>query len=477
MPTLPVKQKIVSLGQKLKKTPFDVAALVLLCAVLFVVMLLLSGYYLNLRVNGTSSTLPEIPAKDRWIMTGSAYAEKTGTKSLLSPYFMGIKFADGSQCAATFDTSARQSLSAMLDASLESLLTGELKHISLPTQADRRAYAAELCAAERYTFYALFGELPAAALLPALHNGDATGPVENFFVKYIFLLPDEQNFVYAVMLDAALNAVCLYPREDLPYNADSLYSIRETKGYAGFSFTDGLPHSVVFTESFDVASVVIMPSSAFYSYQMGEDKTDKLLKTLGFNTGVTKCVRTGDGSAINFVDEKRELYVDLDNASMTFSAGGDGLHLSDFLGYYPDNDSSYSFADRILGVKYLLGSMDRLLVGGDATPAFVGTLGKENGVTVFYLKYFYNGVMLTDKSYDIAVEMKADAVMSFTATTLFCDSGYMTKPVLPQTLTLPLFSTEASEMTTYYAMFENDASTNQVKLVWVAAREGEGKSE
>ena len=79
-------------------------------AVLFFTMLVLCGIYLNLRINGSASTLPQIPASDRWILTGSGNDLQSGAKSLLSPSFIGFKSADGTQTAATFDTSSRKNL-------------------------------------------------------------------------------------------------------------------------------------------------------------------------------------------------------------------------------------------------------------------------------------------------------------------------------------------------------------------------------
>lgn len=470
-----VKKRFFALRERSKDVPVSLYVYICLCALLFLAMLFLAGFYFNLRVNGTASALPSVPAKDRWILTGSAYDEKTGMQSILSPCFMGIKYADGTQMAATYDASARQTVWQLIDTSLEALLTGEIKRVELASNEERTAYAASLCAAERYAFYSFFGELPAASLLPALQNGNTARTSENFYVKYVFLLPNEENFLYAVMLDASLNAVCLYPRENEPYNAESLSYLKSMKGYADFTFTDGLPHSAVFTESFDVGSVVVMPSASFYDYRLGDEKTDVLLKTLGFNVNVTKCVSIGNGSAVNFVEDKRELYVDVRENTLDFSTE-DGIHLSDFLGYYPENGRNYTFADRVLGVKYLLGSFNRLLVGGDALPSLVGVSGDASGKTVFYLKYFYNGVLLTDAAYDIAVEMENNSVVGVSAKNLFCDSGYMTKPVVPQALTLSLFDGADEGDCAYYAMFANDPTTNQVRLVWTAVREGGGET-
>lgn len=437
-------------------------------AVLFFAMLALCGVYLNMRTGNRTSTLPPVPASDRWILTGSGSNLQSGAKALLSPSFIGIKAADGTMTAATFDTASRKNLQKELEAVLDPLLSGEIRTDEITREADKRAFAADLCRAERYLFCSFFGELPAASLVPAIRAGDFPELEQNFFVRYLFLLPDEDENLYAVCLDDAYNAVFLYPRDQTPYTADQLSAYTGVRGYAAFSFVNGLPESAVYTESFDVDSVVVMPSSAFYTYDVNDEKTKALLKTLGLNIKTVKSIRSGNNAAIDFVDGACELYVSLSDGSFVFSSAEDGLMLSDFLGYYPTDGKNYTFADQILCVKYLLGTFDRILVGGDASPTLVGISLDDDGTAVFRLKYFYNGVMLTENAADIVVHIRNNRLVRLSAVTLFCDGGSLTKPVLPQTFVLPLFENAENRSCSYHAMFENDSETNQVRLVWVA---------
>ena len=121
-------------------------------------------------------------------------------------------------------------------------------------------------------------------------------------------------------------------------------------------------------------------------------------------------------------------------------------------------------------MKYLLGALDRILVGGDAAPSLVGITRDADGSSIFRLKYFYNGVMLTENAADVTVAIQNDCIKKLSVVTLFCDGGSLTKPVLPQRLTLPLF--DGTNGYAYHAMFENDPDTNQVKLVWIAGKAG-----
>ena len=445
-------------------------ALIAVNAVLFLAMLVLSGIYLNLSINGGASALPEIPASDRWILTGSGNNLQSGANNLLSPSFIGFKTGDGAMTAATFDTTSRKNLQKELESAFEALLSGEVRRTEIRSDADKLAFAADLCKSERYLFCSLFGELPAASLVPSVRAGGFPVLEENFFVRYIFLLPDENDETYAVCLDDDYNAVFLYPKEKMAYTVDRLSAYNGVRGYAGFSFADGLPESAVFTTSFDVDSVVVLPSGTFYNYDLGEEKTKNLLKTLGFNINTVKNIRSGGNTVSSFVDGERELTVSLSDNRFTFSSGTDGIPLSDFLGYYPADGKSYTFNDQILCVKYLLGALDRILVGGDAAPSLVGITRDADGSSVFRLKYFYNGVMLTENAADVTVAIQNDCIKKLSVVTLFCDGGSLTKPVLPQRLTLPLF--DGTSGYAYHAMFENDPDTNQVKLVWVAGKAG-----
>ena len=47
-------------------------------AVLFFAMLALCGVYLNMRTGNRTSTLPPVPARDRWILTGSGSNLQSG---------------------------------------------------------------------------------------------------------------------------------------------------------------------------------------------------------------------------------------------------------------------------------------------------------------------------------------------------------------------------------------------------------------
>lgn len=446
-------------------------ALLAFNAVLFLAMLVLCGVYLNMRINGVHPALPEIPANDKWILTGSGYDVQSGAKPLISPSFIGYKTADGAMTAATFDTSARENLMEVLADSLNALLAGTHQRVPFQSDAERRAYVAELCEAERFVYVSFFGELPADALLPSLRGGSFPKLSEKFFVKYMFLLPDENDSLYAVCLDADRNAVLLQPEQPLPYTGDKLRAYTGMRGYVDFAFEKPDPAAAMFTRSFDVNSVIIQPSSAFYTFEPEDDKTKKLLKTLDFNTNMVKYFRSGDNSTASFVDDGRELYVSIEEGTVTYSASESGIHLSAFLGYYPANGKTYTFEDAVLCVKYMLHSLDRILVGGDAAPALVGVTRSGEGALLFSLKYFYNGVMLTDNAADITVEISGNRVTKLHIVMLFCDGGRLTKPVLPQKLALELLTEKTADETyEYHALFESEPATNQVKLVWVAGK-------
>ena len=455
------------------KRSIGLYALLVLNVVLFISMLMLCGVYLNMRINGVRSGLPEIPENDKWVLSGSGYNVQSGSRSLLAPSFIGVK-SGNTMLAAAFDTAARASFIGALETNLDAVLAGSCETIPFAGEDEKNAYTAALLQEERFFYTSFFGELPAAALLPAVRSGNFPSLSENFFVKYLFFLPDENENLYAVCLDADLNAVRLYPQQAVPYTLDELAAYNGMSGYVSFTFAQTKRPAALFDRSFDVDAVVILPSDAFYSFDLADDNTKQLLAALDFNTNMVKSFRSGDNSTVSFVGEGHELYVSLTEDTVTYSAYEGGIHMSEYLGYYPSDGKRYSFDDEVLCVKYLLGSLDRTLIGGDACASLVSVTKNDSGNTVFGLKYVYNGVMLTENPLDITVEISGSYITELHIHTLFCDGGSLKKPVLPQTLAMSLLKDEQAvqRYDEFYAIFENDADTNQHKLVWAAGKAG-----
>ena len=451
--------------------------LLALTAALFIIMLILCGMYLDLRVNGLNFALPRIPENDKWILSGSGYNAYTGAGTLLSPTFIGFKTANGEMTAAAFDKTAADTLTAYLHARYDALFCGHAERISFADESEKEAYLTSLCRADSFVYASYYDELPAAAILPSVLNGGISGsPETDFFVKYLFLLPDEGGNLYAVCLDAELEATVLTPSTSVAYNTDELAAYNGVRGYAPFAFVAENCPIPVFTRSFDVDSVTVVPSSSYYSFTPEDERTKALLKTLDFNTNMVKSFRSGDNGTISFVEDGKELYVSVKEGWIRYTGYETGIHMSHLLRYYPADGKMYSFADEVLCVKYLISSLDRMLIGGDAAPSLVRIARNDEDSTVFSLKYFYNGVMLTENDADITVEIRANAIRRIDIRMLYCNAGTLQRPVIPQSLALGIVengSLSADGLSDYGALFVSEPDTNRIDLVWVERKRGQ----
>ena len=445
--------------------------LIAVIALLFIFMLILCGLYLDLIVNGLSSSLPSLPENDKWILSNRDYASYSSANDLISPAFLGFKRQDGTMASAVYNESARKQLTGVLYDYIEVLFSADPIKVEYRTDDDKRALLNGIYSSDKYFFASFYEELPSAVFMPCISSGrtEEYGG-EPFFVKYMFVLADSENNIYAYCIDGDSEAVLLYPYEKTPYNDSSLAAYNDVRGFSGFEFVSETAPVAVFTDSFDVDSVLIAPTSLFYKYDISDENTGNLLNVLDFNTNMVKVLKSRDDSTISFVENGKELYIVSDEGRFDYNGYDEGIHLSKFLKYYPQSASGYTFSDKVLAVKYLLNSFDRLIVGGDALPALTSVTYSDDSV-IFRLKYFFNGILLTDSDYDISVEIDENAIKRIEIDGLFCDRGTLKKPSLPEKMAISVMN--SAENAEYYAIFKIEQSTNQVSLVWAEKVRGE----
>ena len=446
--------------------------LISIIAVLFVSMLVLCGLYLDLRINGISSSLPDIPEKDKWILTETANDPGISTEFLITTSFIGFKTKENGMIAAIPDYSPRKSLITRLDKCLPELFSGKGEHINFKNEAEKEEFIKSVTNSESFFYVAYYGEIPSAAILPSANIDNSMLMVtENFYIQYMFILPDPDDNMYAVCFDKDMEAVVLTPEKSIAYSENNFFAYNGVSGFVEFEFVSDLYPEPLYTESFDANSVMMVPSSSFYDFKLYEDSTKQLLKVLGFNTNMVKTFRSGDNTTATFVDEGKELYVSIKNSTISYNGYDSGIHMSDILKYEPQNDG-YTFSDTVLCVKYLIGLLDRVIVGGDASATLVGIRKDKDGI-YFDLKYFYNGIMLNENASDITVRIKGDYIKDIDINAVFCVGGAFKKPVIPQKLAMTVLGEEGSGNVRYNAAFSDSGETSSYELVWIARREVE----
>lgn len=450
---------------KEKKT-LPLFLLISLIVLLFAGMLILCGLYIDLRVNGVSSSLPEIPENDKWILTDSGYNAHNSVQKLISFSFIGFNTPDTGKTAAAFTRNSRKSLVDIFEKYAVPLFSGTFEKVNFDGDTEKNEFVRQILSADEFMFAGLYDDIPSAAIIPGLYGGTASKG--NFDVRYIFILPDETS-VTGICFDSALNAVVLHTDREIYFDRNEFLSYNGVSGFAAFDFSGEINPEPVFTQAFDIESVMIVPSFSFYNFENEGANAKQLLKVLGFNTSLVKKYTSADNREISFVDEGAELNISLDDETIYYNGYDAGIHLSEFLKYYPQSDE-YSFSDTVLGVKYLINSIDRLLVGGEALPSVVGVCS-ENGKTSFKLKYFYNGILLTDNPYDISVTVDGEYITAIEIHAVFCDSGNLTKPSVAQKIALSVLDDDfVSQSAGCNAMFKRNSDNGSCELVWVVRR-------
>ena len=434
-----------------------------LIVVLFMTMLVLCGMYLDLRVNGVTSSLPGIPENDKWILTDSGYNAHSSTGQLISPAFMGVKAPSIGMIAATYNKDSRKEFCDYYESDISALFRGTIKQIKFAGKERKNEYIKNLINSDMFMFMSFYKELPAASILPGLYGNSTVEPLKTgFFVKYMFIVPYGDT-VKGICFDKNLDAHELYTNETIGFDQSHFYAYNMMSGWADFEFISEINPEPVFTSSFNIKSAVIAPSFSFYKFNLDNSNTLRMLKNFGFNTNLVKVFSSNEKRTVSFVGEEKELYVSLDNEKITYNGK---IHLSEYLKYQPQN-GTYTFNDKVLCVKYMVNSIDRILVGGDARPAII-QIANNDGEPVFRLKYFYNGVAVTERLYDVSVSIQDEYINNVEINALFCDSGNIDVPVIPQKLALAVF--DESQFENGFAgcssLLRIDPVSGNTELVW-----------
>ncbi len=447
-----------------KKEHLKNSLYVAVTAVLFVTMLVLCGMYLDLTINGMRSSLPGLPEQDKWQLSHMSEDASAEVSPLIQPTFIGFKTPDGGKIAAAYDKDAVRRLFDKLKGYMVSLSSGMCFVGENQTETEKMDYVRTLCDSETYLYACFYDELPQSVFLPAMQGGGyaAAFPV-NFYIKYLFILPDEEGSAYAVCLDRALNAVTVTAKEPPYFDQTDFSAYTTDRGFAAFDFvSDGYPDAY-FTESFTVGTVMLAKTSSFSEYRVGDQVTETLLRVFDFNRNMAKNYYSKDGKVISFVEDGRELSLCPETDEIVYDGGEAGLPLSLFLRYRPSGED-YTFSDMVLALKAFLNAIDRVVIGGEAYPALIH-VGRDKDEAVFRLKYLYNGVLITEKESDIVVKMKNNAITGVEIDAAFCVGGNLERPVLPQRLLV-----DAQEPCEYLALYEEEENADTVSLVFLARK-------
>ena len=408
--------------------------LIIITFVLFFSMLILCGMYINLRINGISSTLPEIPGDDKWIVTGTGHSSNIGTINLVSPTFIGYKNSSDGMLAAIYDDEARDVLIDKYNKIITELLKGKHSKQKFANQDQRIQFINKIKNSDKFMYVNYYSEIPSSAILTDFSDLESTYTHDSFLIKYVFILEDENRNIYGVCINEKLDVYLLESEYDMLYDQNIQFAYNGVRGFVPFEFASFTYPEALFTKSFEADSIMIVPSVSFYEFDPDGDNTKELLDNLGFNRNLVKSFELPNNAGISFVEDGRELQVDAINSKIFHDCNNRGIHLSEYLKYDP-NGENYGLSDILMCAKRFVNSLDRLLVGGEAYPALTRVSVDGEKVSVDF-KYFYNGILITKQPYDLKIVFANDSIIGIEINAVFCDSGRYTDPVIPQKLAM-----------------------------------------
>ncbi len=420
---------------------------ILVAALLFVSMLLVCGKYIDIKINGISSSLPDIPDKDMHILMQTSSNESVHEKhTLAEPVSVGIKAGDARLMAHSGE--ARTALMDYARSMVIRCFSGQSERLEFENEESMQKYLSQLCSDSDYLFFAFYGDIPAAAFLPALaREYESKESRMDFNVQNLFLFSDNDQNLYAVAVSSGKQVNILKPSEDVAFKPSEYNAYNDVTGFAQFEYDDENCLLPVFSKSLEQNNYLVKYTHEIYGMSVDVGWIQSTLGVFGLNKSFSKTFVTKDNSLIDFVDDTIELLFSADG-SVVYNSNENGLGLYSLLGYHPTG-SSYTFSDKTLAVKRLFNELDAELCGNEANLGITNVYYDENSAKLcFEMKYFVSGIALTNNAYDAKVEINDDSITHAEFYALSCTGLEETTPSLPQKFSF--FPLDAAEAVCHY---------------------------
>jgi len=402
-----------------------------IAVLLFVSMLLVCGKYIDIKINGKSASLPDIPEKDMHILMQTSSNENAFEKhTLAEPVCVGIKVRDTRLMAHT--SLARQNLMDYARTLVTRCFSGESKKVEFESEQQMKNYLSQLCQSEDYLFFNFYGDIPAAAFLPALAR-DYEGKESNldYNVQNLFLFSDNEQNLYALAVSSGKQVNILKPSENCVFNLAEYDAYNDVTGFAPFEYDNANVLLPVFSKSLEQNNYLIKYAHEIYGMDVDDWWIQNTLDVFGLNKSFSKTFVTKDNSLIDFVDDKIELLFSADG-TVVYNGNEEGLEIYDLLSYQPTG-SSYTFSDKTLAIKRLFNRLDSDIAGNEANLGITNVYYDEsNAKLCFEMKYFVSGIAVTNNDFDAKVEVNDDSITRAEFYAINCISLEETTPLLPQ---------------------------------------------
>lgn len=382
---------------------------IVLSVVLFFAMLISCGLYINVKMNGLSASLPPLSASEKQILLRSDYTEEIEySDDIIEPLFVGFKRHNEMFASLPKNASSMLLDSAVNDA-LVKLFSGSGREVTFSSENEKNAFFNEVKNMENYIFLSLYCELPSTMLLPCLVNNYNSYENETIFnVRYLFIIPDENENIYGICVSSAYDVTVITPSENVTFNKifEEAYDIMSE--WSTFKFKENALLHPVLTSSFVTDTYIVEPAPVVFGKDINSEFVNTLFEMFSINSNLVKSFTSGDDSEINYIEEQYEVIIN-DSGLVTYRANEDnGISLDEYLGVISTTKNNYSLADKIFAVKNIINSLGAY---NDTLFTVIGLdYQEDNSLLRVYLKCMIDGCMVTDDKYDAVFEIANDSL-------------------------------------------------------------------
>ena len=451
--------------KKIKFQSISEKAELIIAVVLFILMLVNCGRYIDIRINGRSNSLSPMPENDKRILLQiSSGTLPAKSSDLICPIFAGFKTSVGAY-AASFEEEPQTAMRNAAMTYIPKLFSGRTENVKFDSEQDRNEYIENLKNAESYILLSYFSDIPAAAFLPSVSGYAGSPSSEMYFnVQNLYILPDKNQNAVGIAVSSELDVNIIYPSENVTFNVKELEAYNSSTGFVAFEYAKDPNIIPVFSQTLKVRKYRIETALQKNGKQTDSIWIKNTLDAFGLNINLAKTFVTRDGSVINYVDGENELLF-YQNGNTVFNTSGEGIELSEFLGYKNSEVGEYSFAQKISAVKNLV---NLLPIGNDAAKLCLTSVKYDysSGFLTVGLKYFANGVVVTQNDYDASFVIGKKHLVYAMYSSLCCTAVNAYSDCMPQKYAVFLSGVEENAL--IYALLtpDEEAGEDIYKAIW-----------
>ncbi len=442
-----------------------------LAVIFFCTMILSCGRYIDIKINGKSSVLQRLPENEKTLLLRASQSQQwESSNPFIKPTFAGICTKESGKVSA-FSLSARKVLLEDANEVIVKCFSGSYETLVFKSKQHRLEYIESLKNAPEYMLFGFMNDIPASAFLPSFaKNYEPLLVLGDFYVKYMFLVPDSEKGAYIVTVSNDLDVNVLQSNEDVQFNINDYSAYNENTDFVPFSYANNDSILPILDKTVEVNDFAVDTAAKVYGKNTDTEWVQKSLDVFNINKSLSKVYITKDNFVLDYIDDTNEMLFS-DDGMVTYDGSGKGIYLEHFLGYYPEL-STFSFSDKILAVKQCVNMMENSIDTGDATVGISNIYYEpDTDKLCVEVKYFAGGIVVTDAEYDGRFVISGDYLVNAEFLTLCVSALESSTYLIPQKYALSLSGKDASDV--YAALSKKDENVHSVMWTFESGQNGE----